>query len=66
MSDKNSGNETLSENIEEYLEILYKLSKGDQLVKTSKISTNLNIAPGSVTQMLKKLDSYGLRKIFSI
>ena len=62
MSDKNSGSEALSENIEEYLEILYKLSKGDQLVKTSKISTNLNIAPGSVTQMLKKLDAMGYVK----
>ena len=62
MSDKNSGSEALSENIEEYLEILYKLSKGKQIVKTSKISTNLNIAPGSVTQMLKKLDAMGYVK----
>lgn len=57
-----SSNENLSENIEEYLEILYKLSKGGQMVNTSKISENLKIAPGSVTQMLKKLDKMGYVK----
>ncbi len=54
-----SAKDVLSESIEEYLEVLYKLSKEDPLVKTSKISESLNIAPGSVTQMLKKLDSMG-------
>jgi DtxR family Mn-dependent transcriptional regulator len=54
-----SGNENLSENIEEYLEVLYKLGKGDHLVNTSQISENLKIAPGSVTPMLKKLDKLG-------
>ncbi|MCK9151591.1 DtxR family transcriptional regulator [Methanobacterium alcaliphilum] len=54
-----SKNKNLSESIEEYLELLYKIGDGSQLVKTSKISENLNIAPASATQMLKKLDGLG-------
>lgn len=49
----------LSENIEEYLEILYKLSPKGETVSTSQISEKLKIAPASVTQMLKKLSSKG-------
>jgi DtxR family Mn-dependent transcriptional regulator len=54
MSDK-----SLSENVEEYLEVLYKLSPNGELVSTSQISENLKIAPASVTQMLKKLSKKG-------
>jgi DtxR family Mn-dependent transcriptional regulator len=50
---------TLSENVEEYLEILYKLSPNGEMVSTSQISENLKIAPASVTQMLKKLSKNG-------
>ncbi|KZX15387.1 metal-dependent transcriptional regulator [Methanobrevibacter filiformis] len=46
----------LSENIEEYLEVLYDHSDSDNYVSTTIISKSLNIAPGSVTQMLKKLE----------
>lgn len=52
-------NPALSENIEEYLEIIYKLSPKGELVNTSQISENLKISPASVTQMLKKLDNRG-------
>ncbi len=48
-----------SENVEEYLEILYKLNRSGEKVGTSAIAKNLNIAPASVTQMLKKLDRMG-------
>jgi len=50
---------TLSENVEEYLEILYKLSPHGEQVSTSQISDNLKISPASVTQMLKKLADTG-------
>jgi DtxR family Mn-dependent transcriptional regulator len=50
---------SLSENVEEYLEILYKLSPNGEMVSTSKISEKLKIAPASVTQMLKKLSEKG-------
>ncbi|HML06445.1 MAG TPA: DtxR family transcriptional regulator [Methanobacterium sp.] len=54
-----SQKETLSENVEEYLEILYKLSPNGEMVSTSQISEKLRIAPASVTQMLKKLSDKG-------
>lgn len=52
----------LSESIEEYLEILYKHGWEGNPVNTTLISKKLNIAPGSVTQMLKKLDDIGYIK----
>jgi DtxR family transcriptional regulator, Mn-dependent transcriptional regulator len=54
-----SSGKNLSENAEEYLEVLYKLSLEERPVKTTKISKNLNIAPASVTQMIKKLEKDG-------
>lgn len=52
-------NKELSENIEEYLEVLYKYGDKKNYVSTTEISKELNIAPGSVTQMLKKLEDLG-------
>ncbi|WP_414468806.1 DtxR family transcriptional regulator [Methanobacterium sp. ACI-7] len=53
---------SLSENVEEYLEVLYKLSPEGEMVSTSQISEKLKIAPASVTQMLKKLSEKGYVK----
>ena len=52
----------ISENIQEYLEVLYKEGMNRNHVSTTTISKNLGIAPGSVTQMLKKLDELGYIK----
>ncbi len=49
----------LSNNIEEYLETIYKLSQREECVTTSSISKELNIAPASVTQMFRKLNKMG-------
>ena len=49
----------ISENVEEYLETIYKKSLTDNMAKTTEISKDLGIAPGSVTQMLKKLEQEG-------
>ena len=49
----------ISENIEEYLETLYKFGSKDTYVSTTTLSKELGIAPGSVTQMLKKLEDIG-------
>lgn len=46
----------ISENIEEYLEVLYRNGSNKEQVSTTKLSKELGIAPGSVTQMLKKLE----------
>ena len=52
----------ISENIEEYLEVLYKFGSKDSYVSTTTLSRELGIAPGSVTQMLKKLEDLGYIK----
>ena len=49
----------ISENIEEYLEVLYKFGGKNTFVSTTTLSHELGIAPGSVTQMLKKLEDLG-------
>jgi DtxR family Mn-dependent transcriptional regulator len=50
---------SISRNIEEYLEALYILSRNGEKVTTTRISEYLNIAPASVTEMLKKLAEKG-------
>ena len=50
---------SLSENIEEYLEVLHKLSPNGEMVSTTQISRKLKITPASASQMLKKLSSKG-------
>ena len=45
----------MSANTEEYLEALYTLTQNGQAATTSDVSKRLNIAPASVTEMLKKL-----------
>ena len=52
----------ISENIEEYLEVLYKFGGKNTFVSTTTLSHELGIAPGSVTQMLKKLEDLGYIK----
>ena len=49
----------ISENIEEYLEVLYRNGNNKEQVSTTQLSKELGIAPGSVTQMLKKLEKLG-------
>jgi DtxR family Mn-dependent transcriptional regulator len=49
----------MSASTEEYLEALYTLSQKQQKVSTSAISRRLNVAPASVTEMLKKLAENG-------
>jgi DtxR family Mn-dependent transcriptional regulator len=45
---------------QDYLKVIYNLSKNGDLVSTNEISHKLDVAPASVTEMLKKLseDSY--------
>lgn len=44
---------------EEYLEALYTLTQDGRKASTSEISKRLNVAPASVTEMLKKLADSG-------
>ena len=52
----------ISDNIEEYLEVLYRNGSNGEQVSTTQLSKDLGIAPGSVTQMLKKLEDLGYIK----
>jgi len=49
----------MSASTEEYLEALYTLTRNGNAASTSDISKRLNIAPASVTEMLKKLAENG-------
>ena len=49
----------MSASTEEYLEALYTLTQDGKAASTSDISKRLNIAPASVTEMLKKLADNG-------
>jgi DtxR family Mn-dependent transcriptional regulator len=48
-----------SEKIEEYLEVLYKLTEASVPAKTTVIAKHLKIAPASVSEMLQKLSHEG-------
>lgn len=51
----------LSENVEEYLEILYLFEeRGKPVAKINEISEGLNIAPPSAVEMLKKMEGMEL------
>jgi DtxR family Mn-dependent transcriptional regulator len=51
----------LSESVEEYLELLLVFEEnGEDIVKISRVSEGLGIAPPSAVQMLKKLEDRGL------
>jgi DtxR family Mn-dependent transcriptional regulator len=58
-SNEKPSQKKITPNIQEYLETIYKLSHSEERVKTTKISKDLKIAPGSVTQMIKKLEDIG-------
>jgi DtxR family Mn-dependent transcriptional regulator len=49
----------MSKSTEEYLEALYTLTQNSETATTSDISKRLNVAPASVTEMLKKLADNG-------
>jgi DtxR family transcriptional regulator, Mn-dependent transcriptional regulator len=44
-----------SQSIEDYLKAIYELTRGEEPISTTQIATQLEIAPASVTSMLKKL-----------
>ncbi len=51
-----------SRSAEDYLKVLYVLSKNGNVVSTSEIAEHLKIAPASVTEMLQKLGKKGYVK----
>ena len=59
-------NDGISENIEEYLEVLYRNGSNKEQISTTTLSKELGIAPGSVTQMLKKLEKLNWKPNYTI
>ncbi|MFQ5909609.1 MAG: DtxR family transcriptional regulator [Thermoplasmata archaeon] len=51
-----------TEQADEYLELLYKLTKNGEPAKTTQISKGLGLAPASVTEMLQRLAKRGYVK----
>lgn len=51
-----------SSRIEEYLEYIYKLQEMHESATTSKLAERLELAPSSVSEMLKQLEQKGLVK----
>ncbi len=49
-----------SPRIEEYLEYIYKLQEMHEFATTSKLAERLELAPSSVSEMLKQLEQKGL------
>ncbi len=49
------GNTHLSESIQDYLKAIYELAPEDSPTSTNQIAERLNVAPASVTGMLKRL-----------
>ena len=49
----------LSENVEEYLETIYRITVEKPLAKTGEIATHLELSPPSVTEMTKRLQKKG-------
>jgi len=50
----------LSQEAEEYIEIIYKLQERNSAAKTKDIAEGLHVVPGSVTNTIEHLESHGL------
>lgn len=48
--------EAITEQMEEYLETIYRLEMDDQVARTGKIAGHLNVTPQTVTDMIQKLE----------
>lgn len=49
-----------SESVQDYLKTIFKLSRDQESVSTSAIAARLEVAPASVTKMIKRLADEGL------
>ncbi len=51
---------TLSQEAEEYIEMIYRLQKRDGMAKTKELAETLHVVPGSITNTIEHLESHGL------
>lgn len=59
MSNDEHVRKSITTDVEECLEIVYKLSCNGEMVKINKISKNLNVSPRKITPIFKNLDDMG-------
>jgi DtxR family transcriptional regulator, Mn-dependent transcriptional regulator len=50
----------LSQEAEEYVEMIYKLQKRDGMARTKELSEIMHVVPGSITNTIGHLESHGL------
>lgn len=50
---------TASEQMQEYLETIYRLEESGEAARTGEIAKHLDVAPPSVTDMIQKLEKAG-------
>ncbi len=50
----------LSQEAEEYIEIIYKLQKRNSVAKTKDLAESLHVVPGSITNTIEHLEGHGL------
>jgi DtxR family Mn-dependent transcriptional regulator len=52
--------ESLTKSVEDYLKVIYQLSRGGRTAATSEIAHALDLSPASVSGMVKRLSEQGL------
>lgn len=52
--------EEVTEQMEEYLETIYRLEEAGEVARTGEVARQLGVAPPSVTDMLQRLERAGL------
>ena len=50
----------ISQEAEEYIEMIYKLQKRNGMAKTKELSEIMHVVPGSITNTIEHLESHGL------
>lgn len=53
---------TLTASMEDYVEMIYRLSNGTGYTRVHELSTSLNVQPPSVTKMIQKLSRLNILK----
>ena len=54
--------EPLSATVEEYLETIYNMSMEDEVVIGARLAEKFDVAPPTVTEMLKRVKDQGIQK----
>jgi Mn-dependent DtxR family transcriptional regulator len=52
----------ITASMEDYIEMIYRLSENNGFTRTGDLSKALNVKPASITKMIKKLDELNLAK----